>query len=39
MRPKVESKKNAGSHMESNTGSLTSAASALATELQQPDNH
>ena len=31
--------KNAGSHWESNPGSLTTATSALTTEVQQPDNH
>ena len=36
---KEESEKNAGSHWESNPGPLTSANSALNTELQQRDNH
>ena len=31
--------KNTGSHWESNPWPLTSATSALTTELQQPDNH
>ena len=32
-------RKNAGSPWESNPGPLTSATSALTTELRQPDNH
>ena len=31
--------KNAGSHWELNPGPLTSATSALTTELRQPDKH